>query len=83
MIFKKIVLFLFLLLLSANICNAEEKLTLADCIELGIENNFDIKKANYDFLSSKEATKQVRSQYEPSVNTQVGRTDVKSPQTLH
>ncbi|MCK5535070.1 hypothetical protein KAI68_08130, partial [bacterium] len=53
-------------------------LTLEDCIELGVKNNFQIKKSNYDLFSAREAIKQVKSQYEPQINCRLGRTEVKN-----
>ncbi len=53
-------------------------LTLKDCIELGMKDNFQIKKFNYDLFSAREATKQVKSQYEPQINCRLGRTEVKN-----
>ncbi len=62
------------------VLNAEDMgvLTLKDCIELGMKNNFQIKKSNYDLFSAREGTMQVKSQYEPQINSQLGRTEVKN-----
>ncbi|MBN1384369.1 MAG: TolC family protein [Elusimicrobia bacterium] len=61
----------------------EEQITLSleKCIELGFKNNFGIKKSNYDILSSKEATEQIKSQYEPMITASVGKTDIETSGT--
>ncbi len=53
-------------------------LTLKDCIELGMKNNFQVKKSKYDLFSAREGTRQVKSQYEPQINCRLGRTEVKN-----
>ena len=53
-------------------------LTLKDCIELGMKNNFQVTKSNYDLFSAREGTRQVKSQYEPQINCKVGRTEVRN-----
>ncbi len=60
--------------------NAEDflNLTLNECLELGNKYNFDIKKSDYDRLSSQETTKQIKSQYEPSITLNANRADIES-----
>ena len=75
------IVFIFILTFPINAqVNAQEfsNLTLEDCIKLGIKNNFKIKKATYDVYSAKETTIQIKSQYEPILNCQIGKTDIKN-----
>lgn len=53
-------------------------LNMEQCIEIAIKNNFGLKKAEYDYLFSKEVTKQVRSQYDSVISVSGGRTDLES-----
>lgn len=69
--------FLFTFCLEAT-CEETQTLTLQDCIELGIKNNFQIKKSNYDILSAREETLQIKSQYEPMISLRVGKTDIRT-----
>ena len=73
---------LFIFCLKA-VCEETQTLTLQDCIELGIKNNLQIKKSNYDALSAKEATRQIKSQYEPMVSIEAGKTDIRTSSLNH
>ncbi|MFH1957227.1 MAG: TolC family protein [bacterium] len=53
-------------------------LNMEQCIEIAIRNNFGLKKAEYDYLFSKEATKQVRARYDSVISASGGRTDIES-----
>ena len=77
---KNLFICFFSLFFLTAVINAEDiqVLTLKDCIELGMENNFQVKKSNYDLFSAREGTRQVKSQYEPQINCRLGRTEVKN-----
>lgn len=53
-------------------------LNMDQCIEIAMKNNFGLKKAEYDYLFSKEVTKQVRSQYDSVISASGGRMDLES-----
>lgn len=73
-------LFVLLLLLNSTQIKAQDEIALnmEQCIELAIENNLGLKKIEYDWLSSREATKQVKADYEPLISISGGRNDVES-----
>ncbi|MFH1783431.1 MAG: TolC family protein [bacterium] len=79
----KILFIVVVLLICAQVTVADEliKLSLSQCIELGVTNNLSLKKANYDVLSAEESALRARSMYEPSVSASGGRTDARSPIT--
>lgn len=77
---RNIFIFFFLSFFLTVYLKAEDMvpLTLQDCIELGFKNNFEVKKSNYDLFSAQEGTRQIKSQYEPQINCQMGKTKVKN-----
>jgi len=79
-ILKKISVCVLALVLFGAQANAAEELVLnmEQCIEIAIKNNFGLKKAEYDYLFSKEVTKQVRAQYDSVISASAGRTDRES-----
>ncbi|MBU2590518.1 MAG: TolC family protein [Nitrospinota bacterium] len=56
-------------------------ISMEECIEIGIKNNFDLKKTNYDLLVAQEGTEQIMAQYEPLLSFSTGIKDVRNPVT--
>jgi outer membrane protein TolC len=77
---RNLKLLLILLPVVAVFAGAEETVVLSidECIGLGMKNNLDIRKSNYDVLNAGESVEQFRSQYEPSLNLSAGKTEIKT-----
>ncbi|GJM27526.1 MAG: transporter [Cyclobacteriaceae bacterium] len=50
------------------ICNAQQRLTLDDCVQIGLANNISIKKVNNNFLIAEANEKQSKLEYLPRVS---------------
>ncbi len=77
---KGISAFFVLSFLPIPALNAEEtvNLSIEECVELGLKNNFEIKKSRYDLLSAGEQTEQLKSRYEPSITCEFGKSGRKT-----
>lgn len=64
---KKLIFGLFLLL-SANVVSAQRVLTLDECIQIALDNNLAIKRAQNDALAAKSGLDQSRMNFLPSLN---------------
>ena len=60
--------FTFALLLSSTAGNAQEKLTLGQCLNIGIENNLSLKIAKGEIVKGKHNISENRSRLLPQIN---------------
>ena len=64
----KSLVFTFALLLSSTAGNAQEKLTLGQCLNIGIENNLSLKIAKGEIVKGKHNISENRSRLLPQIN---------------
>ena len=64
----KSLVFTFALLLSSTAGNAQEKLTLGQCLNIGIENNLSLKIAKGEIVKGKPNISESRSRLLPQIN---------------
>jgi len=58
--------------------SADKVLDMADCVTIGLERNFGIKRAKADIKSAAESASQINAQYEPSLSADVSRAGIKN-----